>query len=329
MLFLNIPIAQASDISIDKINNSIENANLEKRNVSEASEDELNVNCTCQPACPSQCQTCCPQNSCACPQNNCQCSQQQTGCPQPNCNCPQAACPCNQPSCVCPAQTCAPSQAYCATVEKPYIIEHLPTHKGSSVNMVKVTQSTATIIANNVLKVIFTGDFNSKTACDNDVIALSLPNGLTTCEGRQLLPCGTQVVGRIQCVQKPKWANRNAKVYVVFDRLVLPNCACVPMCARVYGKDCVLKRSSWAAVGKAAAYTVGLFGVGTGLGAAIGAAAHSMGNGAGFGALAFGMPIGGGVGLLVGTLTPGLHYKAKCGKPVYIQLAQDLELCYK
>lgn len=235
--------------------------------------------------------------NCACP-SSCSCP---PPCP-PNCSC---SCPCQCP--------------------EPAIVEHLPTYKGSSINMVKVTNSTATIAANNVLRVTFSDEFNSKNVCEDNRISFRLQDGLTTVEGRRLLPCGTQIIGRIQCVEKPKWMNRNAKVYIVFDQIVLPNCVTIPMCAKVYGKDSVLKRSSWAAVGKAAGYTVGLFGIGTGLGAAIGAAA----NAAGRGALVFGMPIGGGVGLLAGTITPGLNYKAKCGQCIYIQLAQDLVICYK
>ena len=263
------------------------------------------------------------QASCACP-----CSQSipcnscpSAPCVQYNPCCPQTA-PCN--SCVQPTYVVCPA----CPQQVPVSVEHLPTYKGSTINMVKLYGNMATIVANNVLKVTFSGDFNSKNICEDNRVSFILQEGLTTCEGRQLLPCGTRIIGRIQCVENPKWLNRNAKVYIVFEEMVLPNCSVIPLCAKVYGKDSVLKKSSWAAVGKAAAYTVGLFGIGTGLGAAIGAAAHSMGNGAGFGALAFGMPIGGGVGLLTGVLTPGLHYKAKCGKEIYIQLSQDLVLCY-
>ena len=249
----------------------------------------------CQPAqcCTPQCQPtqCCPTQPC------------QTPCCPTQCYTPQACC---QPACA----------------EPPSRIEHLPTYKGSSVNMVKISNCGAVILANNVLKVTFSGDFNSKKVCPNDKISFILNEGLSTVEGRCLLPCGTQIIGKIQQVENPKWMNRNAKVYLVFDEIVLPNCQRIPMCARVYAKDCALKASSWKAVGKAAGYTVGLFGIGAGLGAAIGTAGKAS-----IGCMTYGMPIGGGVGLLVGTLTPGLHYKAKEGKTIYIQLVQDLVIC--
>ncbi len=232
-----------------------------------------------------------------------------------------ACCPTCQPYCQCPTTCCTPCQQPCM-VEPPSIIEHLPTYKGSSVNMVKVSSCGAVVLANNVLKVTFSGDFNSKKVCPNDRISFILNEGLKTVEGRCLLPCGTQVIGKIQQIENPKWANRSAKVYLVFDEMVLPNCQRLPMCGRVYSKDCVLRASKWKSFGKAAGYTVGLFGVGAGLGAAIGTAGKAS-----IGCMTYGMPIGGGVGLLVGSLTPGLHYKAKEGTTIYIQLVQDLCIC--
>lgn len=202
------------------------------------------------------------------------------------------------------------------------IIEHLPTYKGSAVNIVKVGSDRVTVTANNVLKVTFSGDFNSKHAQCNERLAFVLNEGLTTVEGRCLLPCGTQILGTIQQIQPPKWMNRNAKVYIIFDEVVLPNGEKMPLCAKPFSKDSSLKNSSWKAVGKAAGYTVGLFGVGAGLGAAIGTVGKAS-----VGCMTYGMPIGAGVGLLAGTITPGLNYKAKEGKSIYIQLVQDFVIC--
>ncbi|MDD3236993.1 MAG: hypothetical protein PHV37_02710 [Candidatus Gastranaerophilales bacterium] len=208
------------------------------------------------------------------------------------------------------------------TCETPSIIEHLPTYKGSSVNIVKVSSNSATVIANNVLKVTFTGNFSSKSAKDCDKISFVLNDGLKTVEGRTLLPCGTQIIGTIQQLQKPKCWNRSAKVYILFDEIVLPNCGRIPMCAKVYSKDQALRASKWKSFGKAAGITVAGFGVGAGLGAAIGTAGKAS-----IGCLTYGMPIGAGVGAIVGSVTPGLQYTAKEGKPIYIQLVQDLTIC--
>jgi len=207
------------------------------------------------------------------------------------------------------------------------VVEHIKNHKGSPVNMVEISPCGVKIIANNVLEVTFTGDFNSKNANCKQRVSFVFCNGLVTEEGRGILPCGTQVLGTIQQIQDPKWMNRNAKVFIIFDELVFPCGKRVQMCAKPFSKDCSLKNSSWKAVGKAAGYTVGMFGIGAGLGAAIGTAGKAS-----VGCMTYGMPIGAGVGLLAGTITPGLNYKAKEGQKVYIQLVQDLCIpcaCYQ
>ena len=39
-----------------------------------------------------------------------------------------------------------------------------------------------------------------------------------------------------------------------------------------------------------------------------------------------GMAIGGGVGVIAALVTPGLHYKAKKGETIYIQLQEDFSI---
>ncbi len=238
----------------------------------------------------------------------------------------EASAACCTPCAQAPSQDCCPPACTtpCPVQVSPSIVEHLPTYKGSSVNIVNVSQNSAVVQANNVLKVTFSGDFNSKKSCPGDKLSFILNDGLITTEGRTLLPCGTQVIGKIQQIEKPKWGNRSAKVYIAFEEISLPNCVRIPMCARVFAKDCALRPSKWKSFGKASGITVAGFGIGAGLGAAIGTAGKAS-----IGCMTYGMPIGAGVGLLAGTLTPGLQYKAKEGKAIYIQLVQDLVICYK
>lgn len=212
--------------------------------------------------------------------------------------------------------------------EEPFIIEHLPQYQNSTENIVKITATEAIIMPHNVLKITFNSDFNSKTVHCGDMIDFCLKDGLMTLEGRCLLPACTKIIGTIKCIEKPRWMNRNAKVYIVFNKINLPDGRIIDLCALPYSKENVLKKSKLSAVGKAAAYTVGLFGIGTGLGAAIGSACLGhIGNAVGVGAMAFGMPIGGGVGLILGVITPGLHYKVKAGTPIYIELKEQLSIC--
>ncbi len=203
------------------------------------------------------------------------------------------------------------------------LIEHLPMQKDASVNSVAVSNSGITILANNVLPVSFAHNFSTKQLGVGDKIIFVLDYGLSTVEGRVIFPASTQIVAEVQCVQKPQWWNKNARVELFFKCLVLPDGTVIPFKARVFTPDSQLHKSKWASAGKVSAYTVGLFGVGAGLGAAIGAAA----NAASVGCLAIGMPVGGGVGLLLGLATPGLHYKAKAGQVILIQLIEDLSVC--
>ena len=210
----------------------------------------------------------------------------------------------------------APSLAY------DYKIEHIKPVKRNAFNQVNIMSDEAVILQHNLLKITFNSNFNSKNAVVGERIDFSLKNGLSTIEGTRLLPEGTIICGVIQKIEKPKVFNRNAKVYIAFNKVIFPSGETFEFCALPNTKDNVLKRSSWAAVGKAAAWTVGLFGVGAGAGAAIGSAASA----AGTGCLVFGMPIGGGVGLLLGVITPGLHYKKKAGKSIIIELQNELVL---
>lgn len=199
-------------------------------------------------------------------------------------------------------------------------MENLPPIKNVSSNLVTITNYKAIINKGDVFKVAFAQDFTTKGLKVGDRVAFNLPNGLSTVEGRSLLPCGTQIIALVTSYTPPKWFNKNAKVVLSFDEILLPNSKACEMGACVYAKNNILQRSGWATVAKPVIWTVGLFGVGAGLGAAFGAAAGN----AATGCLAIGMPVGGGVGLLIGVITPGLHYKAKAGKEIPIQLNETM-----
>lgn len=216
----------------------------------------------------------------------------------------------------------APSQVFRGGVQAS--TEHLPDYRKTDVNTVYISEEKATISRGNVLKIAFAQKFSTKTAKSGDAIEFVLKKDLKTKENRTLLPEGTKITGTVQEV-KPvaKW-NRNATALLKLDTVVLPNGQSGSISARLKTKNAVLKKSAIAATGKAAIWTVGLFGVGAGLGAAIGAIAGT----AGTGCLVFGMPIGGGLGLIIGSATKGLNYNAKPGKTIYIELSQDLDICY-
>lgn len=297
-------------------------------------------NCPCQTNCCQPQQQCCPtqqpccENSCCpaqtpcCGQSYCQtpcsenpcCQTQQPCCGQPCCGNPccqnqgcsdSCGCQSNCDCCCDPCNSCA-----CAR------IEHLCTNKNTPVDTVKICGCQAFVLQNVVIETTLGQKVFSKRLCPGDTISFNLPNGLWTCEGRKLIPACSQIVARVECVIPPKVFNKNAKVGLNFCYILLPDGRSYPICARIFNSEGMLKETKLMAAGKVALWTVGLFGVGTGLAAAFGAHTRHAGQAA----LTIGMPVGFGVGLLTGLISPGLHYRGKCGEKVLIQLTDCLRL---
>lgn len=235
--------------------------------------------------------------------------QGQPCCEQP---CAQPPCGCN---CGCEGEcSCADPCNPCAK------IEHLCTHKNTPVDLVKICGCQAVVEQHSVIETTFGQRVFSKRLCPGDKITFVLPNGLWTREGRKLLPACSQIIARVECIIPPKALNKNAKISLKFCCVLLPDGRSFPVQARIFNAEGMLKETKLMAAGKVALWTIGLFGVGAGLGAAIGSASGHAGQAA----LTLGMPIGFGVGLLTGLLSPGLHYRAKCGEKVLIQLTDNL-----
>ena len=102
---------------------------------------------------------------------------------------------------------------------------------------------------------------------------------------------------------------------------MLPDGTNIPVCVGLTGKKDYLQEGAKETAGKIAAYTLSIGGVGSGLGAAIGVAAGHTITG-----LIIGGSVGGGVGLISGIVSPGLHYKAKKGECIILELKDNLKL---
>lgn len=258
-------------------------------------------------------QQCCPVQTC-CPQQPC-CQEQAPCCPQQPC-CEQPCSPCG---CDC---GCGCESACCCDDNSCAKIEHLCTNKNTPVDLVKICGCRATIEQHAVIETTLGQKVFSKRLCPGDRITFTLPNGLWTREGRKLLPACSQIIARVECIVPPKALNKNAKVSLKFCCVLLPNGQSYPIQARIFNSEGMLKETKLMAAGKVALWTIGLLGVGTGLGAAFGASTRHAGQAA----LTIGMPVGFGVGLLTGLLSPGLHYRGKCGEKVLIQLTDCLQV---
>ena len=210
------------------------------------------------------------------------------------------------------------------TAEQTKAIEHMDVHKNAPCNVVTITNLRNVIEKGNVLQFVFDEKYFSKCSKAGEFVNFVVPQALYTREGTLLLPCGTKIVAEVINVEKPKWFNKNARVSLVFRKIVFPDNTCIDIKARPFTKDYKLKEGPWTTTGKLvlSTLTLGIVGAGAGVGFAFIPNPAEIGTG-----LAIGIPIGCGVGLVVGLITPGCHYKAKKGEAVYAILMDEVSIC--
>lgn len=194
--------------------------------------------------------------------------------------------------------------------------------KKAPTNIVVTTPTLNTVVQYNIIEVSFAKDFSTKNCKVGDKVDFMITGGLQTEEGTSLLPDGSQVQAEITEVIQPKSFNRSGKVTMTFNKVILPDGSTVPFDARVYSNKTYLSRGKLNAFGKGLGTTLGTGAVATGAGCGIGVAAGAVV----VGGFAIGLPIGIAVGAIAGCCTPGLHYKAKAGDKLLIQLSDNLEL---
>lgn len=203
-------------------------------------------------------------------------------------------------------------------------IEHLNTsdYKMSpKVDLVKITSGGNVIQRENLIIVNFANNFNSKYYKTGDPVQFNFDNDIRTTEGTLLIPCNSMLIARISDMVKPKWFSRNAKVYLEFTHILLPDGTNLPVAAQIAKNKKYLHEGAKETAGKIAAYTLTIGGIGSGLGAAIGVAAGHTITG-----LIIGGSVGGGVGLVSGVVSPGLYFKAKKGEKLIIELQDNLKV---
>lgn len=215
-----------------------------------------------------------------------------------------------------------PAFAECCETTKS--IEHLDVHKNAPCNVVTITNVSKTVEKGNVLQFVFDEKYFSKCSLAGTIVHFTVPQALYTREGTLLLPCNTKIVAEVTNVEKPKWFNKNARVSLVFRKIVLPDNTCIDIKAIPFTKDNKLKEGPWTTAGKLtlSTLTLGIAGAGAGVGFAFIPTPAKIGTG-----LAIGIPVGCGVGLALGLITPGCHYKAKKGEAVYAILIDEFSIC--
>lgn len=209
------------------------------------------------------------------------------------------------------------------TTEKVLGIEHLNVTEKAPCNAVTITNLRRIILKDNVLRISFDEKYWSKKSNAGDIVNFVFKDGVYTQEGTLVVPKDSCLVAEVINIQKPKWLNKNARVSLKFRQLVLPSGKVYNIDADPFTKDRTLKEGPWMTFAKVLGWTVGLGAVGTGAGVGFAFIPNPAKLGTG---IAIGTPIGCSVGLVLGFVTPGLHYKAKKGENILIILNDDTSI---
>ena len=211
---------------------------------------------------------------------------------------------------------------YGTILQTEHLVQPENVAKKSPTNVVVTTKTINSVVEFNLIELSFAEEFSTKTAKVGDEVGFMLSKGLKTEEGTEILPEGSQMIAKVTEIEQPKAFNRSGKVSLCFERVVLPDGRSIPFNAQVYSKNNKLYRGKLNALGKGLGTTLGSTAIATGAGCGIGVAAGAVC----IGGLAIGLPIGLAVGAIAGFVTPGLHYKAKPGDKILIQLTDNLNL---
>lgn|SRR5574344_352991 len=211
-----------------------------------------------------------------------------------------------------------PHNSECITSE-----EYLFSDKDCQCAKVIITNLRNILCKGNIIQIEFICKFKSEKAKAGDKITFCTKDAIYTTEGTLVLPPDTKVIATVIKIDKPHMPNKNARVYLKFENLILSDGKCYTLNAKPFTKDSSLKEGPWMTTGKLAASTVGLGVVGAGAGTGFAFIPNPAKLGVGF---AIGIPVGCTVGLITGLVTPGLNYHAKAGEKIKIILCEDLSL---
>ncbi len=211
--------------------------------------------------------------------------------------------------------------APCNLQEQVISEQHMFPEKNAPCDKVIITNLRNIICKGNVFQIVFDCKFWSDKAKAGDRVNFSAPESIYTQEGTLLIPACSKLVATVIKIDKPRKFNKNARVYLKFECLVLPDGTAISMSAKPFTKDGSLKEGPWMTAGKLAASTLGLGVAGAGAGVGFSFIPNPAKIGTG---LAVGIPVGCSVGLITGLLTPGLKYHAKAGESIKIILCDNL-----
>ena len=144
--------------------------------------------------------------------------------------------------------------------------ESLFPEKKATTRKVILTNQRNILCQGNLLKIAFDCKFCSEKTKAGDKVSFNFPESIYTQEGTLIIPAGTRVHATVINIDKPKKFNKNARVYLRYDCMVLPNYTPANLEAQTFTKDGTLKEGPWMTAGKLAASTIGLGAIGAGAG---------------------------------------------------------------
>lgn len=199
-------------------------------------------------------------------------------------------------------------------------VEHLKVKKNAPNNEVIILERANVIKEGNVLEIAFTDKFKSEESATGQAVYFVNEEPIYTEEGTLIIPANSKFNGTVLGIQKEKWFNKNARVYVQISEIVTPDGDRTSVNAKPFYKNYELKEGPWMTAGKLLLYTAGGGAIGTGAGVGFAFIPDPTKIGTG---IAIGAPVGAAVGLVTGLVTPGLKYHAKSGEDIYVILLED------
>lgn len=207
---------------------------------------------------------------------------------------------------------------YKNTAEKIKGVEHLNVSDKAPCHNVTVTNLRKIVAKDNVLRISYDQKYWSKKSHAGDLVKFVFKDGVYTEEGTLLIPQNSSIMAEVTKIEKPKWLNKNARVSMKFRELTMADTGKVyKIDADPFTKDRKLKEGPWMTFWKVFGWTTGVGAVATGAGVGFSFISTPARIGTG---IAIATPIGCTVGLILGLVTPGLHYKAKKGENILIIL---------
>ena len=117
----------------------------------------------------------------------------------------------------------------CLDDERILRTEHMFCEDGALSDEVIITNLRNIICKGNIFKVAFECKFWSECAKAGDRVNFSVPESIYTQEGTLLIPSGSRVVATVLKIEKQRIPNKNARVFLKFECLILPDGSAVVM----------------------------------------------------------------------------------------------------